>query len=1170
MLLSDDVHGELIDLAYFLKRMDFLMQGLSELTGLTALDKRLTLVLMTHNRPAFLRRALEFYSAFPYTILVVDTSGLPSSEIVRHFPQIEYRHLPDFNDRDYQTKLAFAAQQVKTPYMVLVDDDDFIVRDAMGQCLDFLDQNPDYGFCHGYSLMYLATGSEVKYYYRDRKGMECFASDDAGSRLLDFAGHYISPFYAVTRTELLTRWYDVAPALSAEYLQVGLAAFLLLNAKARILPVAYSVRELNYPEPEHEALIQKALTDAGQAEQSARVSFAQSFAELPSGLQGLEKSGRIDVLLKALEEMGRCLSAQTSLTTQEIFSANCGWRDGPQHSFLPTQYVEMPFYNQSFFSVLEQIEFLLFALPCGVIQVHALEPILLKQQEVVRDRGTRSVVENHQYLEEGFDLYPFGVELGRRLLSSLRQQGDSQRAQQLAAWIQRLEQVQRTGTPTVLEDSLSGMLYQRLHAWQPTQAQQDAVAETLRAHQGGPLFGLVLLDLKGDINKLQTTLDSILEGYYKRYQIVVLTTGAPPVKTQESDRLHFVQVHQVDWQHQFNRVVERSAWDWVLSAELGVCFSPSALMKVALELLSADACRAVYCDELQRLPSGKLTSLYRPSFNLDLLLSSPRNMAGHWLIRREVFLELGGYSARYPQACALDFILRLIEAGGMSGVGHIDELLLISDYDTAESNLDELNALRRHLNARGYERGAVLQTRPRAYHLRYGHTERPLVSILIPTRDQFALVTRCVESILERTRYKNFEIILIDNLSEADDAVQWLNGIEAMADEKLRVLRYPHPFNFSAMNNCAAAQARGDYLVLMNNDTAVIDDNWLDELLNHAQRPEVGIVGARLHYPDGTLQHAGVLLGLRGPAEHPWLRRDPQAPSYMNRSQLDQNFSAVTAACLMIRKSVYEQVEGLDEQAFAVSYNDVDLCLKVGEAGYLNVWAPRAVVMHEGSVSQETVDPLSSSAKRMRFVNEQNAFYERWMPKLVNDPAYNRNLSLSGNGFELDNKPLLDPALRVQPEVLVVAGPTQKAKLLESWSGLSQQASVTVVAQRLRIADLLRTAPDVLVMPGGLSYMDPLSLQHFHQYFDALKVLDLCAFETLAWERVEQVPEHILKALPLVDRVLVPSDDVALALRGLHADIRIVPPLLEVASAVSVSSGAHEQVDEAALAACLP
>ncbi|HKS11867.1 MAG TPA: glycosyltransferase [Pseudomonas sp.] len=1111
------------------------MQGRTQATPQVVLDKRLTLVIKAGDEAADLRRAVAFHRSHPFQILVIDTSEQAAHDIGGGIPQVDYRHLPECTDA--QKMLAYVTAQVKTPYMVLLDAQSFCVPDALVQCLDFLEQHPDHGVCLGYSLVGRGMGASVEYYIADRKGPEHFDAPDAARRLLDYMTHYLPVSGAVMRTALVASWCDVAPAVDARYQSLGLALFLLLNANARILPIAYSVRVLQYPESE--AILPASLAGSGPDQVLERERFAGLMAGLLSTSTGAG-SVQGSLVREALEALEECLRSQAAREPEPVFEARYSWQEAARYAFRPTQYVQLPFYNEAFFDVLERVGFLLLALPSGVVQLKALEPLVIRQQALARDRFNEAAPDRDARIEAALDLYPFDAELAQRLLASIRQRQDQTLAGLLEAWIERLDQVQPTGKARIMGHSQSGLLYGRLHAWKPSLEQQQAIAG-----QDGPAFGLVLLDLQGDMDALQVTLDSVLESYYKRYQIVVLTTARPPVPTREQDRLHFVQVQPTQWQDQMNRVVARAAWDWLLCADVGVQFSPSGLMKVALELTGADQCRAVYCDELQRRPDGTLGSLYRPSFNLDLLLSSPRTMAAHWFIRREVFLAAGGYSARFPNASAFDFILRLIESEGMSGIGHIDDLLLVSDLDAGQGNADELSTLQRHLRVRGYERSRVLQARPGEYQINYGHADRPLVSIIIPTRDQLGLVSRCVETVLERTRYKHFEIILVDNLSEAADAVSWLDGIEAMGDEKLRVLRYPHPFNFSAMNNHAAAHARGEYLVLLNNDTAVIDDNWLDELLNHALRPEVGIVGARLHFPDGTLQHAGVVLGLRGPAEHPLLRRDPQAPGYMGRARLDQNFSAVTAACLMIRKSVYEQVGGLDEQAFGVSYNDVDLCLKVGQAGYLNVWAQRAVLMHEGSVSQATVDPLSQSAKRQRFVREQNAFYQRWMPLIVNDPAYNRNLSLCSNDFEVDRKPLLDPALRTLPMILVMADSAQGADAAGAWRALGSAADVTVPRQRLLIADLLRMAPDVLVIPGEICHMDLLSLQHFHQYYEGLKVLDLRGLDAAAWTRGGEQHEAVRGALPLVDRLLVSDEALARILGGLHPDVRLVVPVSE-------------------------
>jgi GT2 family glycosyltransferase len=580
---------------------------------------------------------------------------------------------------------------------------------------------------------------------------------------------------------------------------------------------------------------------------------------------------------------------------------------------------------------------------------------------------------------------------------------------------------------------------------------------------------------------------------------------------------------------------------------------------VALELLSGGDCRAVYGDELLRLPSG-LGPAFRSGFNLDMLLSFPAGMARHWLFRRELLLEIGGFDASYAGAIELELLLRLIEHGGLAGLGHMDEPLLITEPPRLEDNPAERAAILRHLQNRGYQ--AELQPYlPGRYRIRYGHQAQPLVSIIVPTKDQLPILQRCVESLLEKTRYPHYELLIVDNNSETPEAREWLAGIESLGEERLRVLRYPHPFNFSAINNMAVGEARGEYLVLLNNDTAIIREDWLDELLNHALRPEVGIVGAKLLYPDGRIQHAGVLLGLRGPADHPFIGEPMDAPGYMQRLQVDQNYSAVTAACLMIRKAVYEDIGGMDEVQFKVSYNDVDLCLKVREAGYLSVWTPHAVVLHEGSVSQTRIDPKAAEAKRKRFLGEQDAMYAKWLPLLARDPAYNRNLSLNGRGFDLEpDVQLTWRPLTWHPLPVVLAHPADpygcgNYRVIQPFNAQQDAGLLDGMLSPglLQVVDLERYDPDVIVLQRQIGDERLEAMRRIKAFSRAFKVYELDDYlPNLPVKSVhrEAMPKDIMtslrKGLGYVDRFVVSTEPLAEAFAGLHDDIRVIENRLPV------------------------
>ncbi len=409
----------------------------------------------------------------------------------------------------------------------------------------------------------------------------------------------------------------------------------------------------------------------------------------------------------------------------------------------------------------------------------------------------------------------------------------------------------------------------------------------------------------------------------------------------------------------------------------------------------------------------------------------------------------------------------------------------------------------------------------------------------------------------------------MDNNSETPDALQWLEGISSIDPNRIRVLRYPHPFNYSAINNMAAREARGEYLVLLNNDTAIINNDWLDHLLNHGLRPEVGIVGAKLLYPTGRVQHAGVVLGLRGPAEHPLIDSEHERAGYMHRLQVDQDYNVVTAACLLIRKSLYEEVGGLDEVNFTVSYNDVDLCLKARQAGYLTVWTPHAIVMHEGSVSQNKVDKTAQEKKRQRFMAEQDVMYQKWLPLIANDPAYNPNLSLDGNGFDLvlDDPTLWQPLhWRPLPVVMPFAldkQPTSHSRLVSALDAMRDAGLVDgVVSQRARTyVDIARFNPSSIILQRQIMPFMQEWLQRTKKITSVLTVFDLDdylpALPANAAAR-DALPADIEAALrstvAQVDRLIVASDVMAESCAGMHHDIRVLPTWLAPAQWGALSS----------------
>jgi O-antigen biosynthesis protein len=424
-----------------------------------------------------------------------------------------------------------------------------------------------------------------------------------------------------------------------------------------------------------------------------------------------------------------------------------------------------------------------------------------------------------------------------------------------------------------------------------------------------------------------------------------------------------------------------------------------ALYMVAAALNENRQLDLIYSDEDKIDESGRrFDPCFKPDWNPALVTGM--NVVSHLGVYRTSLVRgLGGFREGYEGSQDWDLALRASEAIPGSHVHHIPYVLyhwralggstsVSVDKKPYAATAGE-KAVRDHLERIGFD-GLVsdtpaghLRTRPKT------PSPAPLVTVVIPTRNGLALLRRCIESLLEKTRYPNYEILVIDNQSDDPQALAYLEQIAA--DARIRVIRDERPFNYSALNNSAVRQARGSYLCLMNNDIEVISEDWLDEMLGWAARPGVGAVGCKLYYPDGTIQHAGVIVGMGGVAGHIYCKIPRNSSGYMKRLTLVQHFSAVTAACLVVRKALYEEVGGLDETNLAVDFSDVDFCLRLMEHGYRNVWTPYAELYHHESATRGASD---TPEKKLRFEREVDYFRARWAHLLGCDPAHNPNLTL--------------------------------------------------------------------------------------------------------------------------------------------------------------------------------
>jgi O-antigen biosynthesis protein len=428
---------------------------------------------------------------------------------------------------------------------------------------------------------------------------------------------------------------------------------------------------------------------------------------------------------------------------------------------------------------------------------------------------------------------------------------------------------------------------------------------------------------------------------------------------------------------------------------------------------------------------------FKPDWNPDLFLA--QNMINHLgVYRTSIVRAVSGFREGFEGSQDYDLALRVIERSAPDGVVHIPHVLYHWRMGPALRTFSQgqlpravhaaQRAVREHLARTGMH--ATVRAAPGA-----GHYQRlswpvpapaPLVSIIIPTRDQAGLLRKCMQGLLSDTRYTPFEVIVVDNGSIEPQSHAYLGEIQN--DARVRVLHYDREFNYSAINNFAIQQARGELICLLNNDIVVINEDWLDEMVSHAVRPEVGAVGAMLYYPTNTIQHAGIILGIGGVAGHShkhFLRGDV---GYFGRLKLAHDVSAVTGACLVARREVLDACGGLDEKNLRIGFNDVDLCLRICARGYRIVWTPHAELYHLESASRGS-DVAPDKAERFR--KEVIWMKSRWGDTLLHDPCYSPNLTLDREDFSLAYPPRGHKAWNKPVTEMMSSGERDHAAALE-------------------------------------------------------------------------------------------------------------------------------------------
>lgn len=525
----------------------------------------------------------------------------------------------------------------------------------------------------------------------------------------------------------------------------------------------------------------------------------------------------------------------------------------------------------------------------------------------------------------------------------------------------------------------------------------------------GPLFSIVVPLYKTPIPLFKDMVASVQSQLYRNWELILVNASpddaelSTAVNSLNDDRIHVIALDENRGiAANTNAGIEAATGDYIVFFDHDDTLDPFALYKYAKAIDEDSSIDALYCDEDFLNEDGEYTDPhFKSDLNIDLLRC--HNYITHLLAVRASYGKDLMLRSEFDGAQDYDFLLRLVER--TQNICHIPDVLYhwrICDTSTTKSANNKSyaddagrRALQEHLNRCGLDATAELSDIPFVYHVRYSVLGNPLVSIIIPNKDNIDVLSRCIDSVEKKSAYRNFEIVIVENNSVDMSTFDYYRNVQNRY-KNVKVITWTGPFNYSAINNYAVPSTSGDYLLFLNNDVEVIEPHWLEAMIGLCQREDVGIVGAKLLYPDDTIQHAGVMMvkcqnlsDAAGPV-HVFGNLDRDDPGYKFRAQLVQDLSAVTAACMMTKRSIFVELNGFDE-TFEVAYNDVDYCLRLRETGKLVVYTPDALLYHYESVSRGA-DTLPQNAER--FMREQGKLRTRWSSYYANGDPYHGPASM--------------------------------------------------------------------------------------------------------------------------------------------------------------------------------
>lgn len=858
-----------------------------------------SIVLLGSEDPAYGERASAYYRGLgcPVSVLDPDVEGLQQAALVQ------------------------VLDGIQTPFVVIARDSDFLVADALCNARRWLSEHPGAQGVQGYALGFRPGHGTVSYH---RLGETCHERADDGlrARVLSFARSGLQPWRAVMRVDTLRAALAKTPALSDGWL-VALSFALLQEGDIHVLEQTQVVSECLAAAADPDALapVTRALRGADEQEDGC---FADEdgFAILRQFVLALGSIGDAPLLFS---------SPWTSVVGE------------PVRSFELHQCVEMPYYNAPLFRQLSSLEFLLHAWPVGQAHVRALEGPWVRQRDLLQHHANDNLETLRARYWQALSVNLFAPQVCQLLLETFGEDEAEPRSE-LSQWLERLLQVGAPELSERLAQTPSGAVLRALAAATPDAAGKQRAIRHLAGCKGTQL-ALLVLDLKDDDEALQRTFDSVVASGLRDFRLIVLKAGALPAITTPRDTLHFIKVMPDTFVSHLNQTVGQLACEWLMLLQAGDELAGAGLLRLQVELAQASGCKAVCGNEVRRDEEGRLIAIQRPGADFDLLRGRPDLMASHWVLRKDVIMQVGGYSEKFHRALDFDLLLRVVEVNGLAGLAHIDEFLVVGQVDREAMLPDAQATLERHLSVLGYQ-AQVAQGPEGRLEIEFRHAATPLVSILLAASGDLQRMSVSLASIQQRTRYPRYEVLVVTQGEE-----QQLAGLGG----RVRMVSCPSA-QLSRRLELAAAEARGEYLVLMSDSSQVANPGWIEALLNQAQRPEVGVVGCQMYDAEGAISHAGYELLESQQVHASWFGVASAQGGDALGLGVVRACHAVCAEGLMVRKEVFDALGGLAHD----DTSGIELCLQVAQAGLLVLMAPHAQLFSLGQapVSQACLEGL--------------------------------------------------------------------------------------------------------------------------------------------------------------------------------------------------------------------